>query len=105
MKRIKQEAENKPQRKAIKYLRFGAVFLLAVLFLEIWSVNRLSTYGEKIQDIKSAKVILELENQVLENQIAQDASLTAIEVKASALGFNSVKTWHYFRPSNLASAY
>lgn len=104
MKRLKKE-ENRPRQRILKSIRLGAVILLVVLFLEIWAANRLSTYGDKIQDIKSAKMAIELENQVLENQIAQQSSLASIEIRAVALGFTTVKNWQYFKPSNLASVY
>ncbi|KKR81428.1 MAG: hypothetical protein UU73_C0001G0092 [Candidatus Daviesbacteria bacterium GW2011_GWA1_41_61] len=105
MKHLKQEEERRPRKRVVKFIRLGAVILLAVLFLEIWAVNRLSTYGDKIQDIKSAKMALDLENQVLENQIAQQSSLASIETKAVSLGFTAVKSWQYLKPLNLASAY
>ena len=108
MKRIKQEEENKqnnPKKRAIKAARLIIVVFFLVLFLEIWVVNRLSTFGHKIQDIKDSQASLELENQILESQIAKQASLLAIESKASALGFDSLKNIEYIKPANnIASA-
>ena len=105
MKRIKQEEDNRPQRKIAKILKIGGIVFVIVLVLEIWMVNSLSTYGSKIEEMKIAQAKLELENRVLENQVARDASLTSLETKANELGFSSVKDPEYYPAiHNLASA-
>lgn len=105
MKRIKQEEENTPRKKLARIVRISAAMLLVLLFLEIWAVNRLATYGDQIQEIQNAKMSLQLENQVLENQIAENSSLVTVETKAASLGFNQIKSWDYLKPANLAAAY
>lgn len=92
-----------PKRRAKGLLKITAVFILAILLIELWTVNRLSTYGDKIQGLKEAQARLELENQVLENIIAQESSLNVLEKRATLLGFGSVKTFQYLNPQNLAS--
>lgn len=104
MKRIRQEEENRPQRKIAKFIKIGAVLFFVVLMLEIWMTNRLSTYGSKIEEMKEAQAKLTLENQVLENQVAQKSSLLSLESKAGQLGFNSIKNPEYYHPASLASA-
>lgn len=68
-------------------------------------INRLSTYGEKINKIKQAQASLELENQVLENQIAQSASLLNIQEKANQLGFTQASRVEYIIGTSFARAY
>ncbi|GEM_PF-1627628 len=103
MKFLKQEESKLPKNRLKKTLKIGVVFFLLILAVLLWSVNRLSTYGEKIQELKVAQARLELENQVLENKIAQGASLHSIEKKASVLGFDSVKNYQYLKSPELAS--
>lgn len=80
--------------------------LIFVFLLEIWMVNRLATYGNKIQEIKQAKAQLELENQVLENLVAENSSLISLEEKAAHWGFDSAKNWEYIKSSqNIASVF
>ena len=85
-------------------LRVGVVIFLAIFFLEIWAMSRLSTYGNKIQELQNAQVILELQNQLLENTVAETASLVEVDKKAEMLGFGTVKSFEYLRPSSIASA-
>lgn len=103
MRRLNSE-ENYTKKKAVRWLRLILVIFLGLFFLELWSVNRLSTYGDKIQELKQAQASLELENLTLENQIASDLSLLTIEEKAAKLGFSSVKNLEYIKPVSIASA-
>lgn len=89
-----------------KFLKIGKIafgLFAVVLILEIWMTNRLSTYGSKIQEINDLKSQLTLENSLLENEIAQDSSLSVIEVKANSLGFESIKNIDYIKPEALAA--
>jgi hypothetical protein len=78
------------------------VILVPLVILEIWAVNRLSTYGEKISSFVSAKQSLELENQVLRNQIAEKSSLQYVNEEASNLGFGRNTKAEYINQSDLA---
>jgi hypothetical protein len=51
------------------------LILIPVVVAQIWVANRLSVYGEKINKLEQTRMQLVLDNQVLENQIAQAASL------------------------------
>lgn len=86
-----------------RLLKIAVVFILVALSLELWTANRLSTYGDKIQGFKDVQAHLELENQVLENIIARESSLNVLEKRAALLGFSSVKTFQYLRSQDLAS--
>lgn len=111
MKYLKQEEDearnllhNKnPKIRAKRLLKVAVVFILVILSLELWTANRLSTYGDKIQGLKDAQARLELENQVLGNVIAQESSLNVLEKRAVLLGFGSVKTFQYLNSRDLAS--
>ncbi|MCL5783794.1 MAG: hypothetical protein M1142_00350 [Patescibacteria group bacterium] len=105
MKRLRQEENNKPKKKVWKAFKVFIAIFLVVLFIEIFMANRLSTYGDKIQQLKDAQASLELENQVLENQIARQSSLISVETKSSKLGFETVKNFEYINPTaDIASA-
>lgn len=114
MKKILLEQDNKKNSlsekldkhpKVSKYIIFGMVFFLITFSLEIWIVNRLSTYGDKIQELKIAEAKLELENQIIANSIAKDSSMVTLEKKATELGFSSINQIEYIKISNkLASA-
>lgn len=103
MKFLKQHQDKQPRKKAIKIAQIAVITFLAIFFLEIWVVNRLSTYGNKIQELKNAKAALELENQILSNAIAKETSLTSVEKKAAVIGFASVKNYTYLSSPELAS--
>jgi len=95
---------NKPKKRILRITRFIVVLVVVLVVLEVWMVNRLSTYGDKIQSLKVAQADLELENQILENQISQNGTMLNLESKAKALGFDTTKNLEYFRPANIASA-
>lgn len=66
-------------------------------------VNRLPTYGDKIQQLKEAKTALQLENRVLENTISENVALGLVEKRANRLGFETVKNLEYVKSLSLAS--
>lgn len=82
-----------------KIITLVAVLVVAVVFLEIWAVNRLATYGEQINKLEKAKAALLLENQVLENEIAQKSSLSEMAVLSEYLGFTKVSKMEYVQGS------
>lgn len=91
--------------RAIKFIFLGLICFLVVFSAEIWIVNRLATYGDKIQKIKEAQSKLELENQLLVNAVAKDSSMVTLEEKAKQLGFDSINQIEYIKVSErLASA-
>lgn len=86
-----------------KKIIFG-VFLIfiALVVLEIWAVNRLATFGEKINQIERLKAQIHLENQILENQIAQGSSIKNLKDLTMDAGFQKISTLYYIQPSGLA---
>ncbi|MDO8498817.1 MAG: hypothetical protein Q7S44_03455 [bacterium] len=93
------------RKKIFRVFKVGLVCLFALLFIEIWLSSRLATYGNKIQELKTAQAELKLENQILENSIAEHTSLISLEPQATALGFTTIKTIEYMKPLNLAAAF
>lgn len=85
-----------------KLICFITALFLIVSIIEIWAVNRLSTYGEKISKIERQKQELTLENQTLENEIAKRASLSEVEKYATAFGFESTTKIGYLPSEGLA---
>lgn len=104
MKRILKQAENRPRKRVFKMVWVFTMVILLVIFAEVLVVNRLSTFGSKIQQIKDSQANLRLENQVLENEIAKHSSLLSVESSSSKLGFESVKNLEYIKlTTNIAS--
>lgn len=79
-----------------------ALIIIFVVTLEIWVVNRSSTFGEKINVLESTKYSLQLENEYLKNQIAQKKSLTLNEKKSESLGFGKIKNIQYIKSEPIA---
>lgn len=72
------------------------IFILLIL-IEIWVLNRLSTYGSVIQSLEVQKETLVLENRLLEMEIAKQSSLQGLEPKARSLGFESIRDLEFIR--------
>lgn len=83
-----------------RVLIFLAISLFVLVIFEIWVLNRLSTFGEQIVKIEISSRELIKENQFLENQIAELASLKVIEIKARLLRFTKSKKYEYIRPED-----
>ena len=73
------------------------IVLFIGIFLEIWLVNRLSTYGQKIFQLERSSISLKMENQILINQIDKKASLAEIEKEAINLGFEKKISVEYLK--------
>ncbi len=105
MKRInferKTEITQKHPHHAIKIILAG---LVVMLVLEVWMVNRLSTYGNQLAQIKQQEVGFALKNQLLENQIARAGALSDIEHKSEVLGFSQIASYTYLKVPVIASA-
>lgn len=86
----------------IKILLPAFIAVLPLVILEIWSVNRLATLGQDIAALDKTKQALVLENQGLENEIAQKSSLSLVESKSRLLGFQKIRAITQIQPPNLA---
>lgn len=85
------------QRSNRRILIIGSVIFIGAIFLEVWAVNRLATYGEELSKIDSAINKFNLENKILENDIAIKSSLNKIEKLSGNLGFEKPAKIEYFK--------
>lgn len=76
--------------------------ILTLVILEIWVVNRLATYGDKINQLEKTKSVLKTGNNILKNQIAQKSSLREIEKVAKVIGFQEINKVGYIKDLSLA---
>lgn len=104
LKKIDKVAAGKTRYLNRKIMIPALIGLLTLLFIEVWAVNRLSSYGDKLNQIKSAQSKLELENQLLANEIALKNSLSFIEERSTLLGFLPVKNVEYLKSPVVADA-
>ncbi len=72
---------------SIKIILPVFIFILILLIVEIWVNNTLTLYGSKIEKIRETQKLLLLEKQILENEIAQKASLQNIATESAKFGF------------------
>jgi hypothetical protein len=79
------------------------ISVLLVALSEIWSINRLAILGLQISKMEQSKMSLQLENQILQTQIADKSSLRNVENIATKLGFEGIKKLSYVKDLNLAS--
>lgn len=87
------------KKKILIVLGFSIIVLI---ISEIWVVNHLATYGEKISKIEQTKQNLVTENMILEKQLAEKSALIKVESNAKKMGFNSNKNIEYIKEHNLA---
>lgn len=85
-----------------KLLMFFALIIVIVSVLEIWAVNRLATFGSEISKLELAKNSLQMENEILENKIAEKSSLLKIEENSKIFGFKKITKLEYFQTQNIA---
>ncbi|MBI3103808.1 hypothetical protein HYZ05_02625 [Candidatus Daviesbacteria bacterium] len=80
-----------------KYIVLTVLGLLFLTVLEIWVNNTVVTYGEKFESMSQLERVLEMENQILENEIAKGGSLNSLASKSAELGFLRVESIQYIR--------
>lgn len=85
--------KNLPKR----YIVLTIVGLITLSLIEIWASNVVIAYGEKYEKLSSTEKNLMIENQILENNIAQSSSLKEIATKSAELGFSSDQSIQYIR--------
>lgn len=80
-----------------KYIALILTGLLFLTIVEIWINNTVVTYGEKFESISRMDRVLSMENQILENEIAKNASLNSLASKSAELGFSKQESIQYIR--------
>ncbi|MDO8619101.1 MAG: hypothetical protein Q7R49_04145 [Candidatus Daviesbacteria bacterium] len=85
--------ESKPFPRKIIFL--GGFVLSVLVILQIWANNTLVTYGTEFEKIRQMQQSLQLENQILENNIAKMSSIDNIATASSILGLEPSKDVQY----------
>lgn len=80
-----------------KYIGLAVACLFILMLVEIWASNSVVEYGDKLEKLSSLAKTLSLENQVLENEIAQQESLNNVASKSAELGFYPPESIQYIR--------
>lgn len=80
-----------------KYISLVVGCLFVLMLVKIWASNSVVTYGEKLERLSSLTKTLNLENQILENEIAKKMSLNNIASKSAELGFSEPESIQYIR--------
>mgnify|MGYP001561744553 FL=1 len=73
------------------------VCFFVLMLVEIWAGNNVIAYGEKFEKLSTLQKTLNLENQILENEIAKKESLNNIASKSAELGFSDPESIQYIR--------
>lgn len=92
-----EEKKDENKRLPKRYIVFCGVGIFILTILEIWANNTIITYGEKFEKLSILEKELDMENQILENEIAKNASLANIASKSAKLGFSSEQSIQYIR--------
>lgn len=95
---IKKFEPEEPKRGFPKrYISLTAVCLLILMFIEIWASNIVVTSGERFERLSALEKTLNLENQILENEVAKQESLSSVASKSAELGFSTPESIQYIR--------
>jgi hypothetical protein len=91
------EPEKEERKKFPKFTIIFIVVLVILGVLEIWVSHTLASYGEKFESMEKLKISLNLENKILENEIASFSTLYEIATKSATLGLTKAKDIQYIR--------
>ena len=80
-----------------RYIVLVILSLFALTMIEIWTSNTYVTYGERLDSLLNRSQGLDLENQILENEIAKNTSLNSVASKSASLGFSKSESIQYIR--------
>lgn len=91
------EVPEKERKFPLKYIVVPLLGLFMLTLIEIWASNTVVAYGEKFDELSSLQKKLDLENRILENEIAKNSSLLSIASKGGELGFSINESIQYIR--------
>ena len=80
-----------------KYIVLTIISLFILTLVEIWVNNTVIAYGDKFERSSSLEKSLKMENQILENTIAESSSLNVIASESAKLGFYMPQSIEYIR--------
>mgnify|MGYP001619516847 CR=1 FL=1 len=90
-----------PEKQEPKFPKFWvglvSIFLFCLVLISIWVNTATVSYGSQFEELEVMQQQLLMENQILENEIAKNASLINISSKSAELGFVSPKSVQYIR--------
>ena len=87
----------RPNKFSKKYIAVCLSGLLFLLIAEIWVSNTTLIQGERFDSMQIVQKNLYLENQILQNKIAKNSSLSKIDLESSSLGFSRHGSIQYIR--------
>lgn len=85
------------KKSSKKHLVVLGIFLFILIVAQIWVNNALVSDGEKLENITNLKKSYEMENTLMENEIANHLSLSSIATKSAELGFLTPEKIQYIR--------
>lgn len=91
------EPEEQKNKFPKKYIVLIVLTLFVLTVIEIWASNTVVTYGEKFEKLSALEKALNLENQILQNEIAKYTSLNSVASKSAELGFSKIESIQYIR--------
>lgn len=91
------EPEEQKKGFSRRYIALSVVCLFVLMLVEIWAGNNVVAYGEKFEKLSTLQKTLNLENQILENEIAEKESLNNIASRSGELGFSEPQSIQYIR--------
>ena len=91
------ETEDTKNKFSKKYIIFSLTGLLILTLIEIWVSNEAVAFGEKFEKLSILEKGLKMENQILENEIAKNTSLSSIATKSAQFGFSQAVSIQYIR--------
>lgn len=89
------EPEQQKERFPKKYIIVVSFSLFVLVVIEIWANNTSAAYGDKLDSLSRISKSLEMENKILENDIAKSSSLISIASKSAKLGFFKSQSIQY----------
>ncbi len=89
------ETQEKKSSLPKKYLIMASFLIFILAITEIWASNTLVTYGDKLDNLFRLSKGLEMENKILDNEIAKASSLAGIASKSAELGFSKADSIQY----------
>ncbi len=91
------DTEKEQKRFPKKYIVLTIISLFMLTLIEIWVNNTVIAFGDKFEKSSSLEKSLKMENQLLENTIAQSSSLSVIATESAKLGFYKTQSIEYIR--------
>ncbi len=89
--------ENPKKRLPKRYFVLTIIGLVILTLIEIWANNTAASYGGKFQKLSVLEKNLQMDNLIIQNNIAKNSSLKVIASKSAELGFSSTESIQYIR--------